>query len=75
MATVSLRLPSSLAGAPPAAARRGFWRRWYDALVEAQMRKARLEINRYRHLIPTDEVEEAGYRIGQTGSGALPFVR
>jgi hypothetical protein len=48
MATVSLQLPSSLAGETARPAERpGFWRRLFNAMVEAQMRKALVEVNRY----------------------------
>jgi hypothetical protein len=77
MATLTLRLPP--AGAPvdnaPARPRAGFWRRWYDAIVEAQMRRAQAEVARHEHFIPRDPVKEAGYRGGLKDVGALPFVR
>jgi hypothetical protein len=76
MATVSLRLPSSLAADKSAAApRASIWRRMFDAMVDAQMRKAAMEIRRYQHLIPTDEVMRARYHVGQDEAGKLPFVR
>ena len=75
MATLTLKLPATegriAASAPP----RGFWRGFYRALADARLRQAQSELNRYRHLIPTDPVKEAGYQVGSTDMGALPFVR
>lgn len=75
MTTVSLHLPSSLAGETARPAERpGFWRRLFDAMVEAQMRKALVEVNRYKHLVPTDEATLSRYGLSENAE-KLPFVR
>jgi hypothetical protein len=38
----------------PAAKKKGFWSRLFDAMVEAQMRKAQREIELHRHLLPAE---------------------
>jgi len=76
MATVTLRLPPSFErdSAGSAAKRPGFWRRLYDRTVEARMRRAQAEIERYKRLIPTDEAALPRYGLGEDAE-RLPFVR
>jgi len=76
MATVSLRLPPSFEreSAAQAAKRPGFWRRLFDAMVAARMRKAQAEIEHYKRLIPTDEAALPRYGLGKDAE-RLPFVR
>jgi hypothetical protein len=75
MATLTLKLPLSEGREAAPATRGSFWRRMFDAMVEARMRQAQMELNRYQFLIPTDPVKDAGYRVGLKNVGALPFVR
>lgn len=51
MTTVTLRLFTPLPAAETAP-QKGMFARFIDALVEARMRKAIREIERYRHLLP-----------------------
>jgi len=76
MTTVSLRLPPSLEreSAAPAVKRSGFWRRLFDAMVAAQMRRAQIEIERCKQLIPTDEATLRRYGLAKDAE-KLPFVR
>lgn len=75
MTSLTLHLPTELPEAKTeTAARPGFWRRMFDAMVAAQMRRAEIEVRRYQHLIPQDDVYTAGYRVGLRDSGKLPFA-
>ncbi|MBI4275708.1 MAG: hypothetical protein HY659_13525 [Rhizobiales bacterium] len=63
--------------AKPAAktkAQKGFWARFYDRLVEAQMKRARREIRMHAHLLPTG-YEFADPKISYKNERQLPFVR
>jgi len=67
-----------LARAAPAVeqpARRGFWRRFYDALVESQQRRAEREIARYlasHDGLLTDSMERE-MMLRLTGQGRKPL--
>lgn len=82
MTSLSLRLPAEIserrsATAPATAtapARPGFWRRVYEAMAAAQMRKAEIEIRRYQHLFPADDENTPRYRVGLRDSHKLPFA-
>lgn len=54
--------------------RRGFLRRFLDALMESRMRQAERELRRYRHLLP-DELERAAARLDRRSEDSLPFLR
>ncbi len=69
-ATLSARLGSA-ARSP----KKPFLVRVLDAIVESRMRKAMLDIERFRHLIPEDEVKQAGYTATLSCDAALPFTR
>jgi hypothetical protein len=56
-----------------AAARKHWFARFIDALVEARMRKAERDIARYRFLLP-DQFEREALKRGLE-SDRLPFVR
>ncbi len=53
---------------------KGFWTRFFEAIVEARMKQAEREIALHRHLLP-DEFEIAGYKITPKSEDSLPFVR
>jgi hypothetical protein len=57
-----------------AANHKGFWTRFYEALVEARLRQAEREIRMHRHLLPS-ELEFAGTKISYKNEDTLPFVR
>jgi hypothetical protein len=63
--------PATRAAAP----RKGFWQRFFEAYMRGRMRQAEREIQRLRHLIPQDELDIAGYRVGLKDSDQLPFGR
>ena len=79
MTTATFNIGSSsgaTAAVTNAKRRPGFWRRAYDAMVQARLRQAEYELARYREVVPADPVKDAGYRpAGIRGIGALPFVR
>jgi hypothetical protein len=78
MATATLRLSTPLAPGEAAAAtapRKGLFKRFMEAMMEARMRQAMRELEMHQHLVPQDIVEETGYKVTQTTDGALPFVR
>ena len=76
MATATITATPTAAIAVAAAPKRaGFFKRMLDAMIEARMRQAAYELNRYRHLIPQDEVAKAGYRVSLTADEAMPFTR
>ncbi|MEA2880499.1 MAG: hypothetical protein QOF14_5695 [Hyphomicrobiales bacterium] len=69
---------SSLPSVKPAARsapNRGWFARFYAALVEARMRAAMREITMRRHLVPDGIVKTAEYQATVTKDGALPFTR
>jgi hypothetical protein len=74
MSTATLQLHSPLARAREKRAK-GFFSRFYDALIEARMRQAMRELAMHRHLIPQDVVQETGYTATVTTDGVLPFTR
>lgn len=53
---------------------KGFWTRFYDRLVEAQMKRAQREIRMYAHLLPAG-YEFDGRKISYKNEHELPFVR
>jgi|GEM_PF-1329595 len=74
MATATIRLHSPLARAREKQGK-GFFARFYNALIEARMRQAMRELAMHRHLIPHDAVDAAGYKATLTSDGVLPFTR
>lgn len=65
MTTATLRISTPLAGAETAP-KKGFWKRFYRALIAARMRQAQREILMHKHLVPENVRKDLG---------ALPFVR
>lgn len=61
-------------GVETTATGRGLLARFWDALIEAQMKRAMREIRMHRHLLPAD-LEIAGNRISYKNEDQLPFVR
>jgi len=45
----------------PATKASGVFQRFFDALVEARMKRAVCEISRHAHLMPADALQEAGF--------------
>jgi len=74
MTTATFSLPAARPAAR-SAPKRGWFARFYAALVEARMRAAMREIAKHRHLIPVDVLKAAGYQATVTKDGALPFTR
>ena len=65
-ATMPLSAPISEISEAVAPAKKGFFFRFYNALIEARMRAAMREIRMHQHLLQDDVA---------TDLGALPFVR
>ena len=61
--------------AAPAKPAKGFWARFFDALVEARMRQAEREIRMHLHLVPTDVLKQSGYAANYKDAEKLPFVK
>jgi len=74
MATATLPLSTPLAAAP-AAPRKNWFARFYDALVEARMQQAMREIRLHQHLLPEGQLKKAGDQATHADAGLLPFVR
>jgi hypothetical protein len=73
MATLTLRLPASAPAERAGSARRpGFWRRAFNAMMEARMRQAEAEVARH---VPTFTRPTKQDRVGVKEFGALPSVR
>jgi hypothetical protein len=53
----------------------GFFARLFDAMGEARMQAAMRELRMYRHLIPDDVLEKAGYAASLNDDSAYPFTR
>jgi hypothetical protein len=70
-ATATRTAPAVAATAPK---RKNFLARFYDALIQAQMRRVEREIRIYRHLLPAD-FELAGNKLTRKNEDSLPFVR
>lgn len=74
MTTATLPMTTPLA-ATRTEPRKSLFARFFDALIEARMRRAMREIEMYRHLIPEDHFKKAGYKTTVADAGLLPFVR
>lgn len=68
--TYSSHAPALEAAAP----KQGFFARFWNAMIEAQMRKAMREIRLHQHLLPA-ELEISGMKISYKNEDSLPFVR
>lgn len=55
-------------------ARKGWMVRAYDAMVEAQMHRARREVSRYLQTLPQDELNKLGYRTTIREEAPASFV-
>jgi hypothetical protein len=64
---------ASVKAATPA--KKGFWARALDALIEARMRQAEREIRLHRHLVPASLLSEVGLKASYKDAGKLPFVK
>jgi hypothetical protein len=56
-------------------AKKGFWARVLDALIEARMRQAEREIRLHRHLVPASQLDELGFKASYKDADKLPFVK
>lgn len=74
MTTATLRLSTPLPVAETAP-HKGLFARFIDAVAEARMRQAMIEIRRHRHLIPEHMLKSAGYEPTVTNDATLPFTR
>lgn len=76
MAAVTYGAPArtDIAVRAKAAKKKGFWSRLWNAMIEAQMRKALREIELHRHMLP-GEYEQAGNRLTARTEDQLPFAR
>jgi len=54
--------------------KKGFWHRFWLAVVDARMRQAEREIAMHRHLLPA-EFEIAGHKVNFKNEDSLPFAR
>jgi hypothetical protein len=70
----SARVVASNNRLPAAPARKRWFVRFRDALIEAQMRKAARDIERYRFLLP-DQFEREAWGNGRVEKDELPFIR
>jgi hypothetical protein len=72
MTTATLRMPVALPETRKILPK-GFFARFYAALVEARMRAAMRELAMHRHLIPADVLKESGYTA--TLDNKYPFTK
>ena len=77
MATLTLNLPThgvapKTVGVTP---RPGFWRRLFDAMIEARMRRAEIELAEHRRFLARDFGFDSRSEDKGRDLGALPFVR
>ena len=74
MATATLGLHRPLARASEKQGR-GFFARFYAALIEARMRQAMRELAMHRHLLPPGTLEGLSAKATVTDERAPPFTR
>jgi len=58
-----------------APAKKGFWARVLDAVIEARMREADRQIRQYVHLVPEHVLAESGLKATYKDADKLPFVK
>ncbi len=82
MTTTTMHLPVSMPAAKAASTKpasatpaKGFWRSFFEALMEARMRAALRELEMHRNLVPQDVLKAAGYTPTAADDGAMPFTR
>jgi hypothetical protein len=63
------------AAAPAAPAKKGFWARVLDAMIESRMRQAEREIRMHGIAIPADWYTANGLRATYKDADKLPFVK
>lgn len=77
MATATLKTPAF--GAEQAAqapkAKTNLLKRFFNAMMEAQLRKAEREISQHLRYVPDDTLRQAGFRRTLEGSKEYPFVK
>jgi len=74
MAAITYGAHAPAATVEKTASGRGLLARFWDALIEAQMKRAMRELRMHRHLLPAD-LEIAGNKISYKNEDQLPFVR
>jgi hypothetical protein len=73
VARVPTAEPAAKSGrAEAVVARKSWFARLMDAMIEARMQQARREIMRHAHLLPYS-LDERGNRLVKTGSGDMPL--
>ncbi|MCC6946580.1 MAG: hypothetical protein IT539_02330 [Bradyrhizobiaceae bacterium] len=76
MATLTYDLGAAAGTVKAAApARKGFWARVLDAMIEARMREAERQIRQYMYLLPEDVLARSGYKATYKDANKLPFVK
>ena len=55
--------------------KRGFFARFFDAMVEARMHQAVRELAMHRHLVPEDMLKKYGYTATVENDSTFPFTR
>ena len=56
-------------------AKKGFFARVLDAMVESRMRQVEREIRMYSHLVPVNRLAKAGIKATLENAKELPFVK
>jgi hypothetical protein len=64
--------PRKAAPKAPAAPSKTWYARFFDALIESRMQKARREVARHIHLLPYS-LDERGNRLVKTSAKDMPF--
>jgi hypothetical protein len=49
--------------------------RFFNAVAEARMRQAEIEVRKYRALVPKSSLARAGLKATYMDANALPFVK
>ena len=60
---------------PAVKARKGFFARLYDRIIEARMRQVEREVRMHSHLVPQDPLKRLGIKATYRDAGRLPFVK
>lgn len=74
MATATLKTALPLGKTEPKA-KTNLLKRFFNAMMEAQLRKAEREIALHLRHVPDDMLRQAGFRRTLEGSKELPFVK
>jgi hypothetical protein len=74
MTAATFHTPSAVPDAR-VAPKRGLLARFFDAMVEARMRRAVRELAMHRHLVPEDLLKKYGYTASASDDSGFPFTR